>query len=421
MPAKIYHLSNGTPVAIDVMQHTEVASVGMYFNIGARFETKATNGSAHFLEHMFFKGTRKRSEDQLHDETADDGISVSAYTSHEETGYQMTGLGSKVSHMIDLLGDMVTQSTLPPRKLELERGTILQEIAQDGDLLEDGVTSMARRAAYPHQAYGADILGPRKNVIGMSRKMLMDFMKEHYHAGNLVISVAGNVDPQAVLNDLEKAVGHLPARGKSIAQPAVYKGGYRHQNCLASQFHLKLAFNACASSSPDYWGTELLSTIMGLGMSSRLFKQIRTKQGIVYDVSSVFQASKDTGMFEIYAATDHKDVKKLIPVLCEEINKVRDHGVTERELARAKNQQLVSLAEQAETTESRMQTMADQMTTFGRLQTTEEIGAQINSVTVETVNALARKIFSGKPTLASAGSYRRVASYENVVQLLNPQ
>ncbi|HTK86015.1 MAG TPA: pitrilysin family protein [Patescibacteria group bacterium] len=420
MGAELYHLSNGIPVAIDVMPHVETASLGMFFNIGTRFETKQTNGAAHFLEHMFFKGTDRRTAQQVSAEAENNGIDIGAYTTHEETFYEMSGLATDVPKMIDLMADMVLHSKLPYKELKTERGAILQEIAQDGNDLESAVDEAARKMAYPKQPFGADILGPRKNVREMSRKTLMDFMKAHYHAGNMIISIAGKVDPQAVLADLEKAVGHLPPREKSVPEPAVYKGGYKHIDCLAAQFHLKLLFNSCAGNAPEYWATSLLATVMGGGMSSRLFQEIRNKRGLVYDVSAFNQASRDTGTFQIYAATDHKDVKKLVPLLCAEIVKMRDSGITEQELERAKKQALVQLAEMSSGTQSRMETMADQVTYFGRLQSNEEIAGQINAVTVEQVNAVAKRIFSGTPTLATAGSYRRAASYENVLNLLPP-
>ncbi len=418
MAAQVYYLSNGTPVAIDVQPNTDVAAVGMFFNVGARFENKRNNGAAHFLEHMFFKGTDRRTAEQLSAEIEDDGLDIDAATGQENTYYALNGLAADVPHMIDILGDMITGSRLPPDELRRERGAILQEIAQEEDDLEDLVNTMTRAASYPGQPFGAEILGPRKNVREMSRQTLLDFKNQHYHAGNLVVSVAGNVDPQAVLAQLERAIGHLPAKPKSACAPAVYKPGHDHLEVPSGQFHLQMTFNSCAYGSPDYWPARLLATIMGGGMSSRLFSEVRNKRGLVYDIHAMNSASSDTGNLDIYAATDPKDVKTLIPVLCEEIRKLRDQGVTERELGRAKKQILVGMAELAESTESRMHMMATHLSAFGRILSREEIRQAVESVTLQSINDVARKILSGQPTLATVGPTRKAASYENVLKLL---
>ncbi|HTK86016.1 MAG TPA: pitrilysin family protein [Patescibacteria group bacterium] len=418
MVAQVYHLSNGTPVAIDVQPNTDVAAVGMFFDIGARFENKKNNGAAHFLEHMFFKGTGRRTAEQLSAEIEDDGLDIDAATGHESTYYALNGLAADVPHMIDILGDMITGSDLPPAELKRERGAILQEIAQDEDDLQDLINTMARAVSYPGQPFGAEILGPRKNVREMSRQTLIDFKKQHYHAGNLIVSVAGNVDPDAVLAQLEQAIGRLPAKPKSTCAPAVYQPGHDHLDLPSGQFHLQMTFNSCAQSSPDYWPARLLATIMGGGMSSRLFSEVRNKRGLVYDIHAMNSVSSDTGNLEIYAATDPKDVKTLVPVLCDEIKKLRNDGVTERELARAKKQILVGMAEMAESTESRMHMMASHLSVFGRILSRDEIHRAVEGVSLQAVNDVARKILSSQPSLATIGPVRKAASYENVLKLL---
>lgn len=418
MTAKLHTLSNGVRVVIDQMPHTKSAAVGMYFTVGSRHEKPEENGAAHFLEHMAFKGTKTRTVDRLLEEMEDLGAKPNAFTGKEQTCYYMTGLGRDAVTFARLLGDIVCNATLPAEEMEIERGAIIQEIGMYDDSPDSVASELAEQTAYPAQPYGAPILGPKENIKSFSRDVLKNFRDRHYHAGNLIVSVAGNVDEAALLAELEATVGKLASGPASTFQPAVYKGGDVREKRDTEQLHLTIVFNGCAMGDKREAAAELLAEVLTGGMSSRLFREIREKRGLVYGISAHNSSAQGAGDFTISAGTGKDEVKKLIPVLCDELNKVRTGGITQAELDRARASVLVSLARSEDSSMSRMIMAADDIHFRGRLVENTEKETELNRITIADIQAVARGIFSSTPTVVALGPCEKVEPYRKIKQRL---
>lgn len=414
MAVSIHHLSNGVPVLVDQLPHMERADVGIYFGVGGRYETAKSNGAAHFLEHMAFKGTKNRDVRQLIEDMEDLGAHPNAYTGSEGTMYYMAGLGGDSVRFAQLLSDIAAYSTLPKSEMEIERGAIIQEIGMYADRPSSVVRENAMMTAFPGQPLGATILGPVKNIETFKRAVLNQFRKQHYHAGNMVISAAGNVDPAAILKAFEKGVGHMPAGKRSTFQPGLYVGGAHHEERATRQLQLAMMFKAAASTDADVTATQILGSVLGGGISSRLFTEIREKRGLVYGIGAGHGGFQDTGIFSIMAGTGEAEVAQLMPVLCDELKKICENDVTDKELARAKASFKVGMAMGDGDSESRMHAMPKGYLLRGRIRPMAEILQDIDSVTKQSVRDAANKIFSGVPTVATVGPGKNVMAFDKV-------
>ena len=418
MAVSVHYLSNGIPVLIDRVTTTECATAGIYFGVGSRYELPEENGAAHNLEHMAFKGTKTRTARQIIEQMENLGADTNAYTGQEGTMYYMAGLASDTLTFAKLLSDIAANSTLPKKEMEIERGAIIQEIGmyqdQPGSVLRDH----AQMTAFPGQPLGATILGPVSNIQNFKRSTLQGFRDKHYHAGNMVISVAGNVDPAQVVAAFEKGVGHMPKMPRSTFEPAVYVGGHTHIERPMNQVQLRVQFKAAAEKDADVMATKVLASVLGGGMSSRLFTEIREKRGLVYGIGAGHNSYEDVGLFTIGAGTGPDQVATLIPILCDELNKVRTGGITKTELKRAKAGVKVGLAQAADSLESRMHGMPRQFLLTGRVRTPEELMKEVDAVTVDSVKDAANKIFAGTPNIATIGMGKNIEAYDKIVARL---
>lgn len=404
MIAALYHLSNGVRVIIDEVPHTQTAAIGMYFTVGARHETKRNNGVAHFLEHMMFKGTKKRSVGQIDREAAAMGAQINAYTGHDNTCYHMTGMASDTPSMIDILSDMICHATLSAAEMKRERGAVIAEIMEKRDDLRDSIFEKAQNAAYPGQPLGASILGPEKSIKTMSRATLKKFRDGHYHAGNLIVSIAGNVKAMNVLQTLEETLKDLPAGTPSACKKAVYKGDSSHQTVKAEHVHLVLQFNSCAQGDRHSLPASVLGDVLAGGSSSRLFQEIREKRGLVYGITAANVSDADDGVFQIYVQSSPKNMKAAVPVICEELRKAMKEGFSAEEVNRAKASWRTFFAVASDSMEDRMQRGAQNLHRFGRIKTVEERLQEIDEkVTPESVHAAAKEIFSKTPSVVTIG------------------
>lgn len=420
MTAQIYHLSNGVRVVIDEVPHTQTAAVGMYFTVGTRNEDKKNNGVAHFLEHMMFKGTKKRGVGQIDREAADMGADVNAHTGHESTCYYMTGMADDTPAMIDILSDMVCHATLSKKEMDIERGAVISEIRQHKDDLERFIFDQALRVAYPGQSAGAAVLGSEKKIKSMSQKTLKDFKDSHYHAGNLIVSVAGNVKAQDVLRTLEKTLKDMPRGVPSVVKEAVYKGDSLHRSAGSEHIHLILQFNSCAALNPKSLSMDVLGDILGGGPTSRLFQAVREKRGLVYGISAENSPDIDDGLFQIYMQASKKKLKLAVPLICDELRKAAQEGFTAQEMKRAKASWRTSFATSANSIRGRMLSAAEDLHYFGRIPAIEEHLQDVDkNVTLESIQAAAREIFSRKPSVITIGPGKSPVCPEDVVRALS--
>ena len=314
-------LNNGLRVITDTAADVHSVALGIWVNVGTRNEDPAYNGAAHMVEHMLFKGTPTRSTQQIAETIEDVGGHMNAYTSREMTSYHIHLLKNDMRLGLEVLADIYQNATMPEDELERERHVILQEIGMCNDTPDELVFDNYFETAYPAQTLGAPILGKTSDISGMNKSALADYIHRHYTPQHTVISAAGNLDHQAFVRMVEDLFGNLPADTPHEQTKADYKGGDRRVDKELEQSHFVLGFEGVSKTDTDYFAAQTLATLLGGGMSSRLFQEVREKRGLVYSIYSYHSGYRDSGQFIIYAGTGPKDLKELVPVVCDEVLK----------------------------------------------------------------------------------------------------
>ena len=414
---QITRLPSGLTVVTETMDRVETVSIGAYVATGTRNETAAENGASHFLEHMAFKGTARRTAAEIAEAVEDVGGHINANTAREQTAYYVKLLKEDLALGADIIGDILTHSTFAPEELERERGVILQEIGQANDTPDDIIFDHFQTTAYPDQPMGRPVLGSEDNIRGMHRDQLTGYMRRHYAAGNTVVAAAGNLQHDTVVALAQKHFADLPSVMPGAFSAGAYAGGEFREARDLDQVHIVLGFPGVSYADPDYYPALLLSTLLGGGMSSRLFQEIREKRGLVYSIYSFAAPFLDSGLFGLYAGTGESEAAELVPVTLEELRKVQ-HSVTEGELARARAQVKASLLMSLESSGSRCEQLARQMQVHGRVVPTAETVAKLQAVDVAAVQRAAARIFSGKPTLATMGPADQVPGLAHIMEKL---
>jgi len=415
---QIHSLSNGIRVITDPNSQAESISLGVWVAVGERFETPADNGISHVLEHMAFKGTKTRSAFDISREIEDVGGIVNAYTGRDMTAYYVKVLQKDWQLGLNIIADILQNSVMAPDELAREQGVIIQEINMNNDTPDDLIFDLYSKTAYPDQPLGRTILGTPENVRAVTSKRLLDYMHTQYTTDRLIISVSGHVDTQAFLEQCEKLFTDFSNAKGTVAGPAHYVGGEIRQEKKNDQINLLMGFEGCSYTSPDYYTAALLASVFGGGMSSRLFQEIREKRGLVYTIYAFNSPETDTGTFGIYAGTGEKEVAELLPVLCDEINRLPD-TLDEVEITRAKNRAKARILMRAENWSTHAESNATDMVIYNRVVPDSETIERIEAVTREDLSALAHRIFSGRPTLASLGPIKHVMAYDEVLKRLN--
>ena len=414
---RLSRLPSGLTVVTERMERVETVSFGAYVATGSRHETAAENGVSHFLEHMAFKGTERRSAAAIAEEIEAVGGHLNAYTAREQTAYYAKVLKEDTALAVDIIGDILTHSSFVPEELERERGVILQEIGQANDTPDDIIFDRFQEAAYPDQPLGRPVLGPEEGIRAMPRGVLTGYMRRQYPASNITVAAAGALDHAEIVALTERHFADLPAPQAAAAEPGHYRGGEFREARDLDQVHIVLGFPSVGYGDADYYPTLLLSTLLGGGMSSRLFQEVREKRGLVYSVYSFTQPFVDGGLFGIYAGTGEAEAAELMPVTLEELRKVQ-REVTEAELARARAQVKASLLMSLESTGSRCEQLARQLQVFGRVVPTAETVTKLAAVTLDDVRRVAARHFRAVPTLAVMGPGDRVPALAAVTEAL---
>lgn len=402
MSVQITTLDNGLRVITERMDRVETVSVGAWVGVGARHEPEAVNGVSHLLEHMVFKGTKKRSARAIAEEIEAVGGHMNAYTAREHTAYYAKMLKEDLGLAMDVIGDLVQHATLDADELERERHVVIQEIHQLHDTPDDIVFENFQAVAFPDQALGRSVLGSEALIEGMSRDAVLDYMTTHYAAPVSVVSAAGALEHDRVVDMVRHTFADLPAGAPAAREAARYVGGDVRVDRDLEQVHITLGFEGLAYDDDDYYAASVLSALLGGGMSSRLFQEVREKRGLVYSIYSYQSAYADGGLFGVYAGTGSGEVTELMPLIADELNKVR-LSVDEDEVARARAQLKASILMSLESTSSRCEQLARQMLIYGRPVPAEEIVAKVDAVTADDVVRVAERLFSTKPTLSAIG------------------
>ena len=364
MSVQITPLANGLRVVSDPVDHVETASVGLWVDVGARCETEETNGLSHLLEHMAFKGTERRSARDIAEEIEAVGGHLNAYTSRETTAYYAKVMKEDVPLALDLLADILQHSTFDAEELERERAVVIQEIAQVNDTPDDLVFDRFQETAYPDQPIGRTILGPPELVGSYSREALAAYMGAHYRAARMVLVGSGRVDHDALVQAAEAAFTKLPEGPVAVPAAAVYSGGDCRIARDLEQAHLLIGFDGLSYDDEDFYALQVMSTLLGGGMSSRLFQEIRERRGLAYSVFTFASSYADGGIFGVYAGAGEDELVELIPVMADELAGACA-TVGDEEVARARAQLKAGLLMSLESTQARAERLGRHILLFG--------------------------------------------------------
>jgi predicted Zn-dependent peptidase len=413
MNSRVSTLANGLRVATDQVHTVDTVSLGIWVDVGTRHEPAAINGAAHFLEHMAFKGTERRSARAIAEEIEAVGGHLNAYTSRESTAYYAKVLKEDLPLALDILADILQHSTFDPKELERERAVILQEIGQANDTPDDIIFDHFQECAYPDQPMGRPVLGKPEIIRELGRDAVIKYLRDHYGARQMVLAVSGNVEHERVVDLADKLLSDLPEERSVVTERARYAGGDHREERDLEQLHLVLGFPGVVLGDPDYYAAAVLSTAFGGGMSSRLFQEIREKRGLVYAVHSFLHGYRDGGLFGIYAGTGEDEAGELVPALCDEVIRLQD-GFTAIELNRAKAQMKAGLLMSLESTAARCEQLAQHLLIHGTPFAPPEIVRRIEEVDDASIYRVVARWRSAPPTLAALGPLSRLEQYDRL-------
>lgn len=398
------HLNNGLRVVTEKIPTCRSVAIGIWVKTGSRNETQLNNGISHFIEHMLFKGTERHSAKDIAEVFDGIGGNVNAFTSKEYTCYYAKVLDEHLSIAVDILSDMFFNSVFNEEELEKEKNVIFEEIAMYEDTPDDLVHDLVAKAAYGSHPLGYTILGTQAHLSGMKPNDLRAYMKECYTIENTVIAVAGNID-DSVFGLLEKHFGHFDVSGmqQNQEEPA-FMSERVFQAKTTEQNHICLSLPGLSLREENLYPMVLLNNAIGGGMSSRLFQEIREKRGLAYSVYSYHSSHIDNGVFTIYTGTAPKQTEEVLKVTIEMLSEIAEKGMTDAELRKGKEQLKGSLILSLESTNSRMNRIGKNELMTGRHYTLDEMINRIESVEMEHIHALTRKLFSKPFAIAMVGS-----------------
>ncbi|MDX2258431.1 MAG: pitrilysin family protein [Hyphomicrobiaceae bacterium] len=399
-------LPNGLRVVTDRQAHLETVALGVWVAAGARHEAPAEHGISHLLEHMAFKGTKRRSARDIAEEIEAIGGELNAATSLETTAYYARVLKGDEGVALDILADILQHSAFDRDELERERDVILQEIAGYEDSPEDVVFDLVQEAAYPAQAIGRTILGTPESVAAVTPADLAGYLARHYAASRMVVGAVGAIEHDAFLASVEEHFASLSDRSRSTGEPAQFAAGAAASQKSFEQGHVVLGFEGLPYGHADAMAMQVMTGLYGGGMSSRLFQEVREKRGLCYSIDASAWGVSDTGMLTVHAATAPKQLDSLIAVIAEETRRLADEGPRDSEVKRAKAQLKAGLMMGLESPPARAEQMARHLLGLGRLMDKAEIIARVDAVTAADVHRLARKLVGVRPAAAIVGGGR---------------
>ncbi len=412
-------LKNGLRVITAPRPQIESVSLGIWVNTGSADETLEDNGISHFIEHMVFKGTKKRNSLQISEDIENVGGGTNAYTSRHFTCFYAKMLKNDLELAIDVISDFITSPLFDESEMIKEKEVVVQEIKQSLDAPDDLVFDYFQETCFPNQATGRTILGPIETVRAFNAERMHRYMKNHYTASNMVVVAVGNLDHDRFVKMVEDRMSMVVESSSVVSDKQEYVGGVKIECKDIEQTHLVLGFKGASYLNEDYYKYSVLSTILGGGMSSRLFQEIREKRGLVYTINSFNQSLKNTGVFGIYAGTTPNELGELIPVVADEIKKLVNDKVSNAELQRAKTQIKASLLMSLESSSTTAEILSRQLLLFNRIIPINETVEKIEAITKEDLQNISQNIFSSNPTYTLLGcNDMKYPDYEYIKSLL---
>jgi predicted Zn-dependent peptidase len=403
MSVQVTRLPSGLSVVTDRMPHLETASLGVWVGSGSRDETVDEHGISHLLEHMAFKGTARRSARQIAEEIEAVGGDLNAATSVETTAYYARVLKADVPLALDVLSDILSAPTFDPQELRREQNVIVQEIGATEDAPDDLVFDRLQETAFPKQAVGRSILGTPETVRSFTPARLRAYLGRNYRGPDMLVAAAGAVEHEAVVAEVERRFAGFTGPAAPVPEQAHFRGGTRVEPRDLEQVHIALALEGLPIGAETLYSLQVFTNVLGGGMSSRLFQEVREQRGLCYTIHAFHMPYSDTGLFGLYAGTDQADAPELMRVVIDEIVDATE-TINETEVARAKAQMKAGLLMALESSEARIGQLARQMIAHGRPIPLDEIVAKVDAVTVESARAAGHALVGrSRPAIAALG------------------
>jgi predicted Zn-dependent peptidase len=388
-------LPNGLIVLTERMEHLRSVAMGVWVKSGSRCEPAETNGISHFVEHMLFKGTRSRTAQHIAREMDSIGGNLDAFTGKETICFNVKSLADHVPIALDVLSDLVLNPVFADTDIERERGVILEEIKIDEDNPDVLVHELFTQSFWKDHPLGWPILGTTETVAKLDQKNLFDYHGDRFHAGNIVFSAAGQLDHDQFTQAVAAKFSSL-ASGATLHELSAPEAGagivLRNKRSL-EQVQICLGVPAPPITDENRYGTLILNTVLGGGMSSRLFQSIREERGMVYSIYSDLSPYRDTGTLCVYAGTSAGKALEVIDLILEEFSRLKKEPLSQEELTRAKDQVKGNILLGLESSNSRMANLARQEMYFHNFMTVEEVIARIGEVEADQVQSMAQRLF----------------------------
>lgn len=405
-------LPGGLRIITEQMPSVRSAAIGIWVNVGSRDEVASQTGSAHYLEHLLFKGTKNRSALDISSTIDAVGGEMNAFTSKEVTCFYTRVLDTSVPEAIEVLVDMITSATITTIDVDQERQVVLEEIAMRDDDPADIVHEQFSRALFGDAPLGRSILGTVENISSLSRRSIHGFYRKYYSPDRLVIAVAGNIDHASIVKQIRRAfdLGGVDLAGEEtpyvppkVKTKVSHTGGFVKFDKTTEQANLVIGVPGLDRGDERRYIQSVFNAALGGGMSSRLFQEVREKRGLVYTVYSFGQQFQDAGMAGVYAGCSPKNLEQVTQVITDVLDEVALNGITEAELAKAKGQVSGGMVLGLEDTSSRMSRIARSEMNHGYVPSVSQVLERISSVTLEEVQALAHHLWSQERLTAVVG------------------
>lgn len=418
---QVTKLDNGLRIITERVHEVDSVALNIRVGVGSRAESASQNGISHFLEHMAFKGTKTRTAFEIAKAFDDIGGAFNACTGRESTSYYAKVLKKDIKTGIDILIDILMNSTFPEDELEREKGVVIQEIFQTNDSPSDIIFDKYFEAAYKDQPFGRSILGTQDTVKSFTREDLNNYIKEHYFGGNMIFAAAGNVEHEEVVQLIKDFLSKIHSKELKKSQNAGYTSGEYREHRKLDQVHLLIGLPSVSRDDNKYHTFKVLDSILGSGMSSRLFQEVREKQGLAYSIYSFNSSYADTGMLSIFAGTDSSNLDKLLKSITTELKKLSTDNLKEEEVNRVKERVKSQILMSRESVSSRAETLGHYYGNYNKYISKNELIEKISAVTIYDIKKAAEELLSQheKITLAAIGEINSLPSYDKVVSMLS--
>ena len=421
MSVELTRLTSSLSVVTDRMPHLELASLGIWIGSGSRDEAPDEHGISHLLEHMAFKGTKRRNARQIAEEIEAVGGDINAATSAESTAYYARVLKPDVPLALDVLSDILSNPTFDAEELRREQNVIVQEIGATEDAPDDLVFDRLQETAFPKQSVGRSILGTPESVRSFNPARLRAYLTRNYRAPDMIVAAAGAIEHAAVVAEVEQRFASFAGPAAPAPQPAHFRGGTRVETRDLEQVHIALALQGVPVRDEQLYSLQVFTSVLGGGMSSRLFQEVRENRGLCYTINAFHMPYSDTGLFALYAGTDEADAPELMRVVIGEIGNATE-TLNDTEIARAKAQLKAGLLMALESSEARIGQLGRQMLAYGRPIPLDEIVAKVDAVTVDSARAAGRMLIRrSPPAIAALGPGSGLESTAAIAESLVPR